>query len=89
MCGQREYDMDREDERAAVLKKKQEIQAKFGSPIGAMKHRKTGRKFKKFELRDTASVRGHCETASASLAPELSSCVCDLDPDVNCVSSPV
>ena len=57
MCGQREYDMDREDERAAVLKKKQEIQAKFGSPIGAMKHRKTGRKFKKFELRDTASVR--------------------------------
>ena len=79
MCGQREYDMDREDERAAVLKKKQEIQAKFGSPIGAMKHRKTGRKFKKFELRDTASVRGHCNT-SAILEPGLPSSVCDLAP---------
>ena len=86
MCGQREYDMDREDERAAVLKKKQEIQAKFGSPIGAMKHRKTGRKFKKFELRDTASVRLPFDT-SATLEPRLPSYVCVLAPGFNCVSS--
>ena len=54
MCEQRAYDMHREDERMAMLRKKQAIEMRFGTP------RSTRRgKYKDFHLKDTAELRGN------------------------------
>ena len=50
MCEQRAYAMHREDERMAMLRRKQEIEMRFGAP------RSTKRgKYKVFSLKDTAA----------------------------------
>lgn len=52
MCAQRAFDMDREDERMAMLRKKKEIEERFGAPRSSRKP-----KYKDFSLKDTTELQ--------------------------------
>ena len=52
MCEQRAFDMTRDDERMAMLRKKQEIEERFGAPRSSQK-----KTYKQFKLQDTTKIK--------------------------------
>ena len=64
MCEQRAFDMDREDERMAMLRKKQEIEIRFGAPRSTHKP-----KYKDFNLKDTAEFKGFDKSSGPPRSP--------------------
>jgi hypothetical protein len=64
MCEQRAYDMNREDERMAMLRKKKETEMRFGTPRSSRKV-----KFKDFSLRGIAEFQDADKTSDSPRSP--------------------
>ena len=56
MCEQRAFDMTRDDERMAMLRKKQEIEERFGAPRSSAK-----KTYKLFKLQDTSKLKSESD----------------------------